>query len=181
MINQQSAAPRTMTLQDSRVVTIRPLEESDREALLAFGKTLPEDDWLYLELDFRNPNIIAWLTKAHAATNWRQLVVVADGTIVAYSNVRLLPGWKHHVGDIHLVVSEDWRRNGLGTALAQAIRDAARDLGIAKVIVEMVEEQTAGRAIFERLGFAVEGVLRDHAQDRSGQRHNMLILGYLLS
>ncbi len=179
MTNQELVAPMT-TLRDGRTVTIRPLEESDRAALLDFGMALPEDDWLYLELDFHDPNTITRLVNAYAAMNWRQVVAVADGAIVGYSNVRRLPGWKSHAGDSHLVIGEGWRRQGLGTALAETILAAARDLGLEKVIAEMVEEQTAGRAIFERLGFQIEGTLAGQVHDHGDGCHNLLILGYRL-
>jgi RimJ/RimL family protein N-acetyltransferase len=165
-------------LRDGRSVTIRPLSEDDYAALLAFGDALPQDDLLYLENDFQNPDIIRRLVNASSAENWRQVVAVAQGAIVGYTAVRRLTGWSTHVADIHLTVSDGWRRSGLGTAMAQAIFDAARDLGVNKVIVEMLERQNAGRAIFERLGFRVEGTLSQHARDRHGQQHNLLILSY---
>jgi len=181
MIAQQTEAPKTL-LRDSRTVLIRPLGEGDYAALLAFGAALPQDDLLYLENDFGNPDIIRRLVNASAAENWRQVVALADdGAIVGYSAVRRLSGWSSHVADIHLTVGDGWRRSGLGTALAQAIFDAARDLGVSKVIVEMMERQHAGRAIFERLGFRVEGTLSQHARDRHGERHNLLILAYHVS
>jgi RimJ/RimL family protein N-acetyltransferase len=171
----------TTTLRDGRAVTIRPLREDDYATLFAFGAALPQDDLLYLENDFQNPDIIRRLVNAAAAENWRQVVAVADDTIVGYTAVRRLAGWSSHVADIHLTVSNGWRRSGLGTAMAQAIFDAARELGVNKVIVEMLERQNAGRAIFERLGFRVEGTLSAHARDRHGQRHNLLILAYHVS
>ena len=98
-----------------------------------------------------------------------------------YGAVRRLPGWSSHVADIQLIISAELRREGLGTIMAQAIFDAARELGVAKVIVEMVEEQAFGRAIFERLGFRVEGMLSQHVRDRDGQQHNLLVLAYHVS
>ena len=178
-INRQIAS-RTITGRDGRAVIIRSLDERDHEALLAFGKALPQDDWLYLRHDLQNPQTVARLTNAYAAEHWRQIVAVSDDTVVGYSNVRRLPGWSDHVGDIHLSVSPHWRRNGIGIALAQAIIDAARELGLSKVIVEVMEEQQAGRAIFERLGFQVEGLLRGHMRAHDGQPHNLLILAYHL-
>jgi RimJ/RimL family protein N-acetyltransferase len=180
MIDQQAEAPAT-ALRDGRTVIIRPLGEDDYAALLAFGAALPQDDLLYLENDFQNPDIIRRLVNASAAENWRQVVALADGAIVGYSAVRKLSGWSSHVADIHLTVGRGWRRSGLGTAMAQAIFDAARELGVSKVIVEMLERQNAGRAIFERLGFRVEGTLSQHARDRHGQQHNLLILAYHVS
>jgi ribosomal protein S18 acetylase RimI-like enzyme len=177
MVDQKHAAQQA-TLPNGRVTTIRPLGADDRVALLAFGQALPQDDLLYLEDDFQSPEIIARLVNAHQAENWRQIVVEADGEIIGYSSVRRLPGWSSHVADIMLLVSPKCRRAGVGVALAQAIFNAARDLGASKVIVEMLEEQQAGRAIFERLGFRVEGTLSKHARDRQGQYHNLLILSY---
>lgn len=179
-INHQ-IVPRTLALRNGREVTIRSLKEQDHEALLAFGSKLPQNDWLYLRHDLQNPQTVARLASAYAAENWRQIVAVENDAVVGYSNVRRLPGWSDHVGDIHLSVSEAWRRSGLGTALAQAISDAARDLGVAKLIVEVMEEQRAGLAIFERLGFQVEGLLRRHMRAHDGQPHNLLVLAYHLS
>jgi ribosomal protein S18 acetylase RimI-like enzyme len=177
MVDQQLAAQQA-TFSNGPVATIRPLGEDDRAALLAFGQALPQDDLLYLEDDFQSPEIIARLVNAYQAENWRQIVVEADGEIIGYSSVRRLHGWSSHVADIVLLVSPKCRRAGVGVALAQAIFNAARDLGASKVIVEMLEEQQAGRAIFERLGFRVEGTLSKHTRDRQGQFHNLLILSY---
>jgi RimJ/RimL family protein N-acetyltransferase len=180
MFGTHDEAPSSV-LRDGRTVTIRPLGEEDYAALLAFGMALPQDDLLYLENDFQNPDIIRRLVNASSAENWRQVVAVAQGAIVGYTAVRRLTGWSSHVADIHLTVGDGWRRSGLGTAMAQTIFDAARDLGVNKVIVEMMERQNAGRAIFERLGFRVEGTLSAHVRDRHGQRHNLLILAYHVS
>jgi len=177
VVDRQLAAQQA-ALSNDQMMVIRPLGEEDRAALLAFGQALPQDDLLYLEDDFQSPEIIARLVNAHQAENWRQIVVEADGEIIGYSSVRRLPGWSSHVADIVLLVSPRCRRAGVGVALAQAIFDAARDLGASKVIVEMLEEQQAGRAIFERLGFRVEGTLSKHTRDRQGQYHNLLILSY---
>jgi RimJ/RimL family protein N-acetyltransferase len=178
MIDQRSEAFTKPMLRDGREVIIRRLGEDDRGALLAFALGLPEDDRLYLEDDLTSQEIIARLINAYAAENWRQIVALAGDAIVGYGAVRRLSGWSSHVADIQLIISAGWRRGGLGTAMAQAIFEAARELGAAKVIVEMVEEQTFGRAIFERLGFRVEGALSGHVRDRHGQQHNLLVLAY---
>jgi ribosomal protein S18 acetylase RimI-like enzyme len=167
-------------LKTGETVTIRPLAEDDGDALAAFGATLPEDDWLYLDLELQSRHTVDRLVKAHEATNWRQLVAVRGQEIVGYANVRLLPGWQGHVGDVHLVISNNARRGGLGTMLARAIVAAGEDLGVAKLLLEILEEQLGGRYIFERLGFEAEGVLRDQARDYQGRLHNLVVLGYRL-
>src|SRR6266498_1281256 len=103
MINQQFMLPPTTVRWDNHPVTIRPLAESDRDALLAFGRSVPQDDWRYLEDDFRSPEIITRLINAHAAENWRQIVAEASNAIIGYSAVRRLTGWSNHVADIQLI------------------------------------------------------------------------------
>jgi len=159
-------------------VTIRPLEDGDRDRLLHFGAALSTDDVLYFEDDYHSPEIIARLVNASKAEHWRQIVAVADDRIVGYSSVRRLPGWSSHVGTIRLIIHPDWRRSGLGTNLGRAVAAAAQELGVDKMIVEILEMQAGGQAIFERLGFAVEGRLSDHARDRQGQRHTLLVLAH---
>jgi L-amino acid N-acyltransferase YncA len=168
----------TTLLRDGQVVTIRPIDEADRTALLAFGRALPHADLLHLEDDFTNPEIITRLVNARFAENWRQLVASIDDRIIGYSVVRRQPGWMKHVAGIGLVVGAGWRHLGLGTALAETICDAARDLHVEKLIVEMLEEQSAGRAIFEGLGFRVEGSFGCHVRDREGQCHNLIIMAH---
>lgn len=181
MTAQSTMIQTVVALRDGREAIIRPLEERDRAALIAFGSGLPSEDCLYLEEDFHSAETIARLVNASAAENWRQRVVEIDGAIVGYSSVRRLAGWSSHVADITLVIADSHRRSGMGTALAQAIFDASQELGVRKLVIEMMEEQLAGVAIFARLGFKVEGMLLSHARDRQGRFHNLLMLSYYFS
>jgi RimJ/RimL family protein N-acetyltransferase len=168
----------TLELAGDRTITIRRLREDDLDALLAFGAELAKDDWLYLDVELQTPATITRLVNAVEAGNWRQVVAVDGETIVGYANVRQLPGWKKHVGDIALVVREDYRHRGVGAALARAVIDAAGELAVRKLILEIVEEQLAGRLIFKRLGFRLEGLLEDHAVDYLGNARNLVLLSY---
>ncbi len=171
--------PFDATLYDGRTVHVRLIEAGDNERLIAFGAALPENDWLHAENDLRSPEVVARLVNLRDAEHWRQVVAVApDGAIVAYASARQLPGRSSHVADIQLIVDEAWRRCGLGTVMAGEIVAHARQIGAAKVYVDMVEEQTAGQAIFTRLGFKLEGRLVDHIRDRQGTPHNLVVLAY---
>ena len=171
---------RTVTTDDGRHLIIRKLQEDDHDALVAFGAHLPKDDWLYLDVELQTSSTVTWLVNAVDARNWRQLVAVDGESIVGYANVRQLPGWKRHVGDIALVVRDDYRRHGLGAALASAIVESAAELSLNKLMVEIVEEQHGGQLIFKRFGFQQEGLLTGHAVDYLGNRRDLVLLGYHL-
>jgi ribosomal protein S18 acetylase RimI-like enzyme len=165
-----------MLLRDGREVAIRPPVASDYAALLAFCRALPQDDHEYIPDDFQNCELIGRLITIAPAAHWRQLIASSEDVIVGYGAVRRLSGWSSHVGELQLVVSRGWRCAGLGSLLARAILEAAHELEVAQVIVEMLEEQVAGRAIFEGLGFTIEGLLEGQVCDRQGQHHNMLVM-----
>jgi RimJ/RimL family protein N-acetyltransferase len=57
----------------------------------------------------------------------------------------------------------------------------AQKLQASKVVAEMLEAQKSGQAIFSRLGFRIEGTLRNHARDRHGNRHNVVVMATLLN
>ncbi len=174
---QRIEAAGSVALKDGRHVTIRNLLEGDRAVLTTFGQNLPKNDILYLEDDFTHPEIITRLANAAHAENWRQIIAVTDeGEIVGYTAALRMPGWSNHVANIRLIVLPSYRRSGLGMHLAQAIVEAARELGATKVTVDMLAALTAGQAIFSRLGFAVEGQLARHAIDRDGNLHDIVIM-----
>ncbi|WP_129627067.1 GNAT family N-acetyltransferase [Candidatus Oscillochloris fontis] len=174
---QRTEAESRVALKDGRTITIRPLMDQDRVALISFGLGLPKNDLLYLEDDFQNPEIISRLINANAAENWRQIVAVTDDdSIVAYTAALRMPGWSYHVANVRLIVDRAWRRSGLGMAMAQTIVEVARENGATKVTVEMLAAQTAGQAIFRRLGFVVEGQLARHAIDRDGNLHDIVLM-----
>ena len=52
----------------------------------------------------------------------------------------------------------------------------ATDLGIEKIMAQVVEKQAAARRIFQKLGFHQEAVLPRHIQDLSGAKRDLFLL-----
>jgi RimJ/RimL family protein N-acetyltransferase len=98
-------------------------------------------------------------------------VVVGEATLYL-----TLHGWTRHVGEIRVAVDRAERRKGLGTELAEALVKAATDLGIEKIIVQVVENQVAARRTFEKLGFHKDAVLPHHVMDTAGIKRDLLIM-----
>lgn len=65
-----------------------------------------------------------------------------------------------HVLAIHgLAVAPGARRRGVGTALMNAAEDAARSRGARKLSLRMFGGNDTARALYENLGYTVEGVM----------------------
>jgi ribosomal protein S18 acetylase RimI-like enzyme len=87
-----------------------------------------------------------------------------------------LHGWSSHVGEVRLVVHPAARGRGLGRGLArQAVHDAV-ELGLAKLVVEVIADQAEVVAMFVALGFDAEALLADHVRDRNGEIRDLLVL-----
>ena len=52
----------------------------------------------------------------------------------------------------------------------------AVELGLAKLVVEVIADQTELIAMFVALGFDAEALLADHVRDRNGQIRDLLVL-----
>jgi RimJ/RimL family protein N-acetyltransferase len=53
---------------------------------------------------------------------------------------------------------------------------AAVDMGLSKLVVEVISDQEALIAMFRGLGFEPEALLTDHVRDRAGQMRDLIVL-----
>ncbi len=47
-----------------------------------------------------------------------------------------------------------------------------------KIVVEVVADQTPAIAMFQKLGFSGEALLRDYVRDRSGELRDLILLAH---
>ena len=151
---------------------IRPIEAGDSPALSSFFERIPESDRTFLKEDVGDPRVLAeWVQPDTGRT-----IAVEDGQVVGALAVVPLVGWSSHVGEVRLVVDPDHRGRGIGRRLAhQAVLDAV-DMGLGKLVVEVIADQAPLIAMFRGLGFEPEALLTDHVRDRSGQRRDLIVL-----
>jgi ribosomal protein S18 acetylase RimI-like enzyme len=156
-------------------IEIRPISRGDGKALRAFFERIPEGDRTFFKEDVLDPGIVdAWTQD----TRGKRSVAVDGGEIVGCIAVIPEIGWSSHVGDIRLVVDPNRRRHGLGKKLARmALLDAIR-LGLKKIVVEVVADQTPAIHMFQSLGFNGEALLRDYVRDRTGELRDLILLAH---
>jgi cytidylate kinase/L-amino acid N-acyltransferase YncA len=160
-----------------RDIRIRPMTPSDAGALLAFFRSLPPEDLLFLRRNVTDElTIDAW---ARDVADGRIITLLAEdaGTVVGEASLRPsdVP-WTRHVGEVRVVIAPEMRGRGLGRALLQEIMEAARAAGVEKLTAEMTVEQAAARRLFERTGFVEEGRFRAYTRDQAGHPHDLLVM-----
>jgi ribosomal protein S18 acetylase RimI-like enzyme len=150
----------------------RPIAAGDEAALTRFFAHIPDADRTFLKEDVDDPDVIATWARPGTA----RVVAIDDGEVVGSVAVVPLHGWSSHVGEVRLVVDPQQRGRGIGRGLArQAVIDAV-DLGLAKLVVEVIADQTALIGMFQSLGFEPEALLADHVRDRAGTVRDLLVL-----
>ena len=153
---------------------IRRIEPGDRSALERFLDEIPDADRTFLKEDVADPDVVAaWVLPGDARS-----IAVEGGDVVGYVAVIALHGWSSHVGEVRIVVDPDHRGRGVGQALARHAVLEALELGVAKLVVEVIADQEALIAMFVALGFEPEALLIDHVRDRSGELRDLLVLAH---
>jgi L-amino acid N-acyltransferase YncA len=172
-----NALPKMLTLRDGRPVKLGFLDTVDRPSLIEFYRSLPEQDRQVLRDDVTTKEWADRFLHKVAAGEVISLVakegeqVVGEGSIYKGSH-----GWTKHVCEIRLNTARSHRRQGLGLAMANTLVKVATDLGVEKILVNLVENQLGTRRTFEKLGFNQEAVLRRHVKDISGVKRDLIVM-----
>ncbi len=179
-INQLSERyPQDVTLSDGRKVQLRLMTADDRDAVLGFARSLPEEDLLFLRVDVTQDAVVDdWIANLASGSS-TSLVAYDDEELVGYATVhRNQAPWTRRVGEIRVNIGPDYRGKGLGKNLTGQIFDVARALGLKKVMANMTSDQPGAQAAFRRLGFVPEALLADYVEDRNGTSRDLVIMSY---
>ena len=171
--------PRETKLPDGGSVQVRLMSADDRDAILAFAQSLPEEDLLFLRVDLTEPAVIDdWIGNLESGSSTSLVAYDADG-LVGYATVHRNPArWTRRVGEIRVNVSPEYRTRGLGRRLISQIFDLARAQGLRKLMANMTTDQPGAQAAFRKLGFVPEALLADYVEDRNGLARDMVIMSY---
>lgn len=157
---------------------IRPLDDGCREALKAFFQRVPEGDRTSFAEDVLAPGIVdEWLADERGR---RSVAVDADGGVLGYVAVLPLVGWSSHVGSLRVVVDPEARGQGVGRALSRHGLVSGLELGLTKLVVEVVADAEPAIGMFQALGFEPEALLRDHVRDKAGELRDLVVLAHLV-
>lgn len=178
----QSTSQRTYpwtTQIKNRTITLRLMQPTDRDAVLAFAQALPADDLLFLPLDITHPKVVDGWMRTIGSGRTTTVIAEAEGHLVGMGTLVFSETtWARHLGNMRLLVSPDARGIGLGVLLANEVFALAQAAGLQKIIAQMAAEERSAVAVFERLGFRAEALLTDYVMDRNGRTHDLIVMSY---
>ena len=178
-INLNERYPKAVTLPDGATVEIRLMNATDRDAMLSFARSLPQEDLLFLRLDLTEPSVIDdWVHNIETGHS-TSIIAYDDTGVIGYATVHRNPTpWTRRMGELRVNVSQSYRARGLGKNLTSEIFDIARGIGVKKLMANMTADQHGAQAAFRHLGFVPEAMLADYVEDRNGVSRDLVIMSY---
>jgi len=170
---------RPLKLSDGRSAILRPMTAADKQAVLNFARSLPQDDLLFLRTDITEAAMVdEWLRNIERGATVTALADIGEH-LAGYASLHTEQAqWTRRVGEIRVQVGRPYRGVGLGRQLAAEIFRLGQARGIKKMAAMMTPDQTGARAAFERLGFQVEALLQDWVVDRDGRSRDLLLMSH---
>jgi len=153
---------------------IRALEPHDAGALEQFLRRIPTGDRTFFKEAVEDPAVIA----AWVLSGDQRWLAVDDRAVIGYIAVIPLHGFSDHVGEIRLIVDPRRRGEGLGRKLARHAIIASLELGLSKLVVEVLADQQYTIEMFRSLGFDPEALLRGQVRGEAGQLLDLMILAH---
>ncbi len=169
--------PKVFKGKDGRAVVVRLATSDDIEALLTFFTNLPEEDRLHLRVDVTQRDVMT--RRMGPVPRWtvvRLIGLFGDQVVAEASISHRTYGFESHVGEMRLLVANDFRRSGLATFLGRQVFAHAIVMDLEKIEAEMMEDEDHAVCCAEELGFEREGVLKNFVKDIKGNYHDLLIM-----
>lgn len=148
-----------MTAPARRIERVR--DERELEGVLRLQTSSFSNPW--------TPEALTWELE-HSPVSRLYVLKEETGETVAFCACWLL------VDELHInsvAVAPERRREGLGAELMRGVLESARDEGAIRATLEVRRSNEAARALYERLGFAVEAIRPDYY---TNPREDALIL-----
>ena len=158
---------------DGRTIRLQYMTPEDGAALLAFARSVPRHDLLFLRTD---------ITSVEGVNEWVDDVLQGQmGVILAYDGDQLLgfssvtrnpTSWSRHIAELSVIVGPQARHHGFGLRLTEEAFRAAEDLAVMRMIARMTLDQSSAIALFRHLGFVPMAILPDQVIDQDGTRYD---------
>lgn len=164
-------------LRDGSLVTLRPMEKGDEEALYRFFQGLPHDLLLFLRHNVQNREVIHQWVEHLNYDRVLPLLALAGADIVGDATLHRVPhGWKRHIGRVRVVVAPSHQGRGLATLMLNELVGLGYELGLEKLWAEIPLDSVAAVRACRNAGFVCKAVMEGLVKDAENRNIDILIM-----
>ena len=169
--------PKQFSLKDGTKITVRSMMESDLDLSFEFFKSLDENERIYLRKDVTKKENVKKRIEQMKSGLVRRIVATFNDKIIADGALELSEhGWEEHIGEMRIIVADNFQEKGLGMIMARELYFLAAAEKLEEIVVRMMRTQIRAIKIFRKLGFHEEIMLPNHVRDLKGKHQDMIIM-----
>lgn len=166
-----------LVLKDGTKIIVRAMKYDDIELSLDFFESLKEKERRFLRMDVTRKENVKKRIEQIKSGQVRRIVATCKDKIIADGVLELSHhGWEEHIGEIRIIVADNFQKKGLGMIIARELYFLAASEKLEEIVVRMMRTQIGAKKIFRKLGFHEEIILPDHVKDLKGKSHDLIIM-----
>ncbi len=174
--DQLSRYRKVKTLSDGSRLLLRPLEEEDKDALLALFARASKQDLEWFRADAADPEVVErWVDHLDYSRVFPLVALVGD-LLVGDATLHFGDHFHSHLAWVRIFLDRNYRRRGIGTLMMHSLIEIARRVGLHQLYAEIVVNQPQVIKGFMDMGFQHEVTLQDYFITSSGETLDMAIL-----
>ena len=166
-------------LKDGREVVVRRFSEGDKDGVAEMMASLSDEALRWGMPPYTRERLErGWWSRIE---NVVALVAVDGDRVAGYAGLRKFSHPRRRGNSDYVIyLHQDYHNVGLGTAMTRSIVDLARKEGLHRIGLSVVADNEIAIQVYEKVGFVVEGVLRDAFFGDDGRYHDEVHMGLIL-
>ena len=170
---------KAITLKDGRNCTIRPITKDDGDSLYAMFASMSDEALRWGMPPYTRENVNRRVTNLK---NWIAVVAEYEDRIIGHSGIyKSSHPRRKGVSNSGIYIVQDFHNVGLGSAMMEVLVDEAERQCIHKINLEVVAENAIAIKLYEKLGFQIEGRIRDTYYGSDEKYYDTLMMGKILA
>jgi len=166
-----------LELKDGRTVLIREFRIGDKEKLVGMYRSLSDAAVRWAMPPYTRERIERWLCNFQ---NLIALVAFYKNKIVGHAQIYKLPHPRRKdTGDLIIYLHQDFHNVGLGTAMLTKLIEFGKKKGLHRIGLHVIADNKSAIHLYKRLGFKIEGAMKDSYFGEDGKYHDELVMGLI--
>ena len=170
--------PKEVVLKSGEEVVLRPIEESDKPAVLAFYQDMPPEERWFYEEDPSNPVVIRRWVQSIRSGEILSILALRGERVIAHASLAAGGhGGRSHIGQVRIRIAPEYRGKRLGNWMLFDLIRRAMDLGLEMLRADFpagVEDASA--EALRKWDFQESALLRGYLRDEDGTPRDVRIL-----
>ncbi len=166
-------------LKNGLEIKLRLMTADDKYQLLDMFSSMSENATQWGMPPYTEDRITRWIENIDHLI---PLVALYKQRMVGYASV-----YKHQhprlmgTAEMGIYLHQDFHSLGLGTLMTEKVLSLAKEQGLHRLGLQVVEDNIAAVILYKKIGFKIEGTMLDAYLGQDGKFHNMLVMGKIIT